>query len=34
MEGMKRMIVEEVNTFRAMVRSQARANSQIRRQHR
>ncbi|KAL5531928.1 TMK2 [Sanghuangporus sanghuang] len=31
-EGMKRLIVEEVNTFRALVRSQARAAGQIRRQ--
>lgn len=34
MEGMKRLIVEEVNSFRAMVRSQARAASQVRRQDR
>ncbi|THH04300.1 hypothetical protein EW145_g5624 [Phellinidium pouzarii] len=31
-EGMKRLIVEEVNSFRALVRSQARAAGQVRRQ--
>jgi serine/threonine protein kinase len=33
-EGMKRLIVNEVNTFRAEVRAQARAAGQIRRQER
>ena len=33
-EGMKRLIVEEVHTFRAEVRAQARAAGQIRRQER
>lgn len=33
-EGMKRLIVEEVQTFRAEVRAQARASGQIRRQDR
>nr|GAT57793.1 predicted protein [Mycena chlorophos] len=31
-EGMKKLIVEEVNTFRAVVRQQARAAEQVRRQ--
>lgn len=31
-EGMKRLIVEEVNEFRALVRNQARAANQVRRQ--
>lgn len=33
-EGMKRLIVEEVHAFRAEVRAQARAAGQIRRQER
>jgi mitogen-activated protein kinase 7 len=33
-EGMKRLIVEEVNSFRAEVRSHARAAGQVRRQDR
>lgn len=33
-EGMKRLIVDEVQTFRAEVRAQARAAGQIRRQDR
>ena len=33
-DGMKRLIVEEVNSFRALVRSQARAAGQMRRQER
>lgn len=33
-DGMKKLIVEEVNAFRAEVRAQARAASQIRRQDR
>lgn len=33
-EGMKRLIVEEVQAFRAEVRQQARAGGQIRRQDR
>ena len=33
-EGMKRLIVEEVNSFRSLVRSQARAAGQVRRQDR
>jgi hypothetical protein len=33
-DGMKKLIVEEVNSFRAEVRAQARASGQIRRQER
>jgi mitogen-activated protein kinase 7 len=33
-EGMKKLIVEEVNSFRAEVRAQARAAGQVRRQDR
>jgi serine/threonine protein kinase len=33
-EGMKKLIVDEVNSFRAEVRAQARASGQIRRQER
>lgn len=33
-EGMKKLIVDEVNAFRAEVRAQARAAGQIRRQER
>jgi len=33
-EGMKKLIIEEVNSFRAGVRAQARASGQIRRQDR
>jgi hypothetical protein len=33
-DGMKNLIVEEVNAFRAEVRAQARAASQMRRQDR
>lgn len=33
-EGMKQLIVEEVKSFRAAVRSQARASGQVRRQER
>jgi len=33
-EGMKRLIVEEVNSFRAEVRAHARAAGQVRRQDR
>lgn len=34
MDGMKRLIVEEVNSFRAEVRAQARASGYTRRQDR
>lgn len=33
-EGMKRLIIDEVNTFRAEVRAQARAAGSVRRQDR
>jgi hypothetical protein len=33
-EGMKRLIIEEVQSFRAEVRAQARATGQIKRQDR
>jgi propanediol dehydratase small subunit len=33
-EGMKKLIVDEVNSFRAEVRAQARASGQVKRQER